>query len=118
MSMYLSVMTVAPPKSLWREIPLATEPSATNLFSVWCRAGVVLLSGGEEKYVAPGLKLPVVLQYSPKGDDEACHHRGSLEVFVNSSLSLTIPISALVHLMLHYSMLYISHSEIFMSLSA
>ncbi|CAI8005307.1 hypothetical protein GBAR_LOCUS4137, partial [Geodia barretti] len=54
----------------------------------------VLLSGGEEKYVAPGLKLPVVLQYSPKGDDEACHHRGSLEVFVNSSLSLTIPISA------------------------
>ena len=50
----------------------------------------VLLSGGEEKYVAPGLKLPVVLQYSPKGDDEASH-RGSLEVFVNSSLSLTIP---------------------------
>ena len=78
----------------------------------------VLLSSGEEKYVAPGLKLPVVLQYSPKGDDEACHHRGSLEVFVNSSLSVTIPISALVHLMLHYSMLYISHSEIFMSLSA
>jgi hypothetical protein len=57
----------------------------------------VLLSGGEEKYVAPGLKLPVVLQYSPKGD-EACH-RGSLKVFVNSSLSLTIPISVLVHLM-------------------
>ncbi|CAI8019089.1 Cilia- and flagella-associated protein 47 [Geodia barretti] len=54
----------------------------------------VLLSSGEEKYVAPGLKLPVVLQYSPKGDDEACHHCGSLEVFVNSSLSLTIPISA------------------------
>ena len=58
----------------------------------------VLLSGGEEKYVAPGLKLPVVLQYSPKGDDEASHG-GSLEVFVNSSLSLTIPISVLVHLM-------------------
>ena len=53
----------------------------------------VLLSGSEEKYVAPGLKLPVVLQYSP-GEDEGRHHRGSLEVFVNSSLSFTIPITA------------------------
>ena len=75
----------------------------------------VLLTGGEEKYVAPGLKLPVVLQYSPKGDDEACHHRGSLEVFVNSSLSLTIPISVLV--MVHFS-LFITHSDLLMSLSA
>ena len=72
----------------------------------------VLLSGGEEKYVAPGLKLPVVLQYSPKGDDEACHHRGSLEVFVNSSLSLTIPISALVHLMLHFSFFHVVHDTL------
>ena len=71
----------------------------------------VLLSGGEEKYVAPGLKLPVVLQYSPKEDDEASH-RGSLEVFVNSSL--TIHISALV---LHFSFFHITHSELFMSLS-
>ena len=71
----------------------------------------VLLSVGEEKYVAPGLKLPVVLQYSPKGDDEASHG-GSLEVFVNSSLSLTIPISVLVHLMLHFSFLHVVHNTL------
>ena len=51
-----------------------------------------LLGGGQEKYLAPGLKLPVVLQYSPTpGDQES--HRGSLEVFVDSNLSLTVPIT-------------------------
>ena len=51
-----------------------------------------LLSGSEEKYVAPGLKMPVVLQYS-RGD-EGGRHEGQLEVYVNGSLALTVPITA------------------------
>ena len=51
-----------------------------------------LLSGSEEKYVAPGLKMPVVLQYSPR--DEGGRHGGQLEVYVSGSLALTVPITA------------------------
>ena len=66
----------------------------SSVYSACCVQVFSLVSGGEEKYVAPGLKLPVVLQYSPGPHEEGhCHHRGSLEVFVNSCLSLTIPIS-------------------------
>ena len=50
-----------------------------------------LVSGSDEKYLAPGLKLPVVLQYSPR--DER-NHRGCLEIYMNASLILTIPITA------------------------
>ena len=53
-----------------------------------------LLSGAQEKYLAPGLRLPVVLQYSPNTGGDEDSHRGSLEVFVNSTLSLTVPITA------------------------
>ena len=51
-----------------------------------------LLSGSEEKYVAPGLKMPVSLQYSPGAGGG--RHAGHLEVYVNGSLFLTIPITA------------------------
>lgn len=50
-----------------------------------------LVSGSDEKYLAPGLKLPVVLQYSPR--DER-NHRGCLEIYMNASLILTVPITA------------------------
>jgi len=50
-----------------------------------------LLSGSEEKYLAPGLKLPVVIQYSPL---DAGSHKGCLEVFMENTLVHTVPIIA------------------------
>ena len=50
-----------------------------------------LQSGSEEKYVAPGLKVPVVLLYSPH---DRGRHQGNLEVYTNATLSLTVPIIA------------------------
>ena len=49
-----------------------------------------LLSGNVEKYLAPGLKLPVVLQYSPR---DGSSHRGCLEVYMNNDLILTVSIT-------------------------
>ena len=50
-----------------------------------------LLSGNEERYLAPGLKLPVVVVYSPQ---DAGTHKGSLEIYVDGALEQTVPILA------------------------
>ena len=50
-----------------------------------------LLSGADERYLATGLKLPVVLQYNPKAPGKHC---GEIEVYVNEKLSIAVPIQA------------------------
>ena len=50
-----------------------------------------LLSGYEEKYLAAGLKLPVVLQYTPH---ELGVHCGALNIYVEERLAITVPIEA------------------------
>lgn len=51
-----------------------------------------MLSGSEEHYLAAGLKLSVVLQYSPGGQEES--HHGELQVLVEDKLTLTVPVEA------------------------
>ena len=60
-----------------------------------------LLAGGEERYLAAGLKLPVVLQYSPSQagvgeraglDGEGAGHVGELLVFVDGGLVTSVAI--------------------------
>ena len=52
-----------------------------------------LLSGRDERYLAAGLKLPVLLQYSPGGrGEEEETHRGELVVYVDSRQAATLPI--------------------------
>ncbi len=51
-----------------------------------------LLSGYEERYLAAGLKLPVVLQYCP--EEEGVANTGELSVFVEEKLTISIPIEA------------------------
>ena len=50
-----------------------------------------LLNGADERYLAAGLKLPVVLQYNPKAPGKHC---GDIEVYVNEKLNITVPIQA------------------------
>ena len=53
-----------------------------------------LLAGVEERYLAAGLKLPVVLQYSPSqaGSGEGAGHVGELLVFVDGGLVTSVAI--------------------------
>ena len=51
-----------------------------------------LLSGSEEHYLAAGLKLPVLLQYTPGG--QAGMHCGELQVYVDDRLTLRVPVEA------------------------
>lgn len=48
-----------------------------------------VLSGYEERYLAAGLKLPVVLQYCPQ--ERGVANRGELEVFVEDKLTISVP---------------------------
>ena len=50
-----------------------------------------LLSGRDERYLAAGLKLPVLLQYSPGGRGEETH-RGELVVYVDGRQVAALPI--------------------------
>ena len=48
-----------------------------------------LISGSDERVFAAGLRMAVIVQYSPK--DEGSSHRGVLEVFADDKLVLAIP---------------------------
>ena len=50
-----------------------------------------LLKGTEEKYLAAGLKLPIVLQYNP-GDSG--RHQGEIKIYVDDKPTATVPIEA------------------------
>lgn len=50
-----------------------------------------LLSGHDEHYLAAGLKLPVVLQYTPNGEGAHC---GELHVYADDHLMIAVPIEA------------------------
>ncbi len=69
------------------------------MVTVWscdriCHAHQVftVLSGHGEKYLAAGLKLPVVLQYCPREGGVA--NQGQLGVFVEDKLTISVPIEA------------------------
>ena len=49
-----------------------------------------MLSGTGEYVLAAGLRLPVVIQYSP-GDEEGIRHQGELEVYADDKMVLTVP---------------------------
>ena len=53
-----------------------------------------LLSGCGERCLAAGLKLPVVLQYTPGGGEAAGNHHGRLNVFVEDKLAVSVPMEA------------------------
>ena len=53
-----------------------------------------LLSGYGERWLAAGLKLPVVLQYTPGGRETEGSHHGRLNVFVEDKLAVSVPMEA------------------------
>ena len=71
------------------DIPFVIQPLILSIsFSQVFR----LLSGYKEHYLAAGLKLPVVLQYSPV--EEGVYNSGELSVFVDDRLTISVPIEA------------------------